>query len=734
MAFWCRIKQSNLKSLSNQFKRRYSQIPGPCSVNHAAGHTRIRVLDKPCLIIHNNPFVPRNNVRFFAAPVQFTSRRKEDSSGPRLNEKITAEVVRLVTDEGHFIVSRREALERAKRLELDLVEVQRTAKPPVCKLMDYHKERYKQKQIVKEKVRAKSKSEVTLRTGVFKEIRFTEKIEQKDLQMKADMAKRMMERGYRVKCTAMGTNMGTPKDEKEAAAQREALAVLLSRISTLIEDFSIVDTGPQVEKKQAYLIARHVKFGPSKKGSGKKASKDRATSDVVQESNESPLQFEENSDTADSSLESEDDSDFEQLETEYEEVPASPFVASQATENRYKSGPSNRSPPRTPMDFRGPGLQEAPLSPKFDSTTTDEVPSSPFVARQGTENRYKSGPSNRSPPRTPMDFRGPGVQEAPISPKFDSTTTDEVPSSPFVARQGTENRYKSGPSSRSPPRTPMDFRGPSLQEAPISPKFDSTTTDEVPAPSFVAGQVMENRYKSGPSNRSPPRTPMDFRGPGVQEAPISPKFNSTTTHEVPSSPFVAQQPTENRYKSGPSNRSLPRTPMDFRGPSVQEAPISPKFNSTTHEVPSSPFVARQPTENRYKSGPSNGSPPRTPMDFRGPGVRDSVRSEPQLSNQPRQPKFDLNFPSPTREPMDFRGLRDSVRSEPELSNQQRQPKFGLNFPPPTREAKRVETDASLFSNLKSPAEEIPKQEALHPSAPSSPKSYGIFSSPKASDK
>jgi translation initiation factor IF-3 len=56
----------------------------------------------------------------------FKTRKKEaevDSDGPRLNEKITGDYVRLVSEEGHCVVSLREALRRAKELQCDLVEV-----------------------------------------------------------------------------------------------------------------------------------------------------------------------------------------------------------------------------------------------------------------------------------------------------------------------------------------------------------------------------------------------------------------------------------------------------------------------------------------------------------------------------------------------------------------------------------------------------------------------------------
>ncbi|KAF8406631.1 hypothetical protein HHK36_008721 [Tetracentron sinense] len=275
MALLCRIRHSRLECFSNQCKRWYFQIPGVSLIHYIDGGTKVRVSEKPDPFICRRPTELFDKVRFFAAPVQAKPKQEEkDPLGTRINNQITAEFVRLVTDEGHGIVSRREALERARKLKLDLVEVQRTAKPPVCKIMDFHREKYKQQ--VKEKDRSKTKSEVTLRKGDCKEVRFSGKTEQKDLQMKADTVKRLMERGYRVKCMAMG------KEDQD-------LGGLLSRLSALIEDVSIVESGPRVEKRQAYAIVRHIKFGPSKKGPSKKATKVmESTSTGVQKVTTSP--------------------------------------------------------------------------------------------------------------------------------------------------------------------------------------------------------------------------------------------------------------------------------------------------------------------------------------------------------------------------------------------------------------------------------------------------------------
>ncbi|XP_011626650.1 uncharacterized protein LOC18443211 [Amborella trichopoda] len=210
--------------------------------------------------------------RCFAAPTQVKPKPKPDvknTKGPRRNEGITARFVRLVTDEGHAIVSRHEALDRALKLKLDLVEVQGSADPPVCKIIDFHREKYKHQ--LKEKERTMSKSDLTMRKGEPKNIRFSPKTELKDLQMKAEMVKRLLERGYRVKCTAMGN-------------EDQDLGDLLSRLAAMIEDVSVVESGPRVEKRIAYMIVRHIKFGQSKKQSAKKASK-------IVETKQSPTQI-----------------------------------------------------------------------------------------------------------------------------------------------------------------------------------------------------------------------------------------------------------------------------------------------------------------------------------------------------------------------------------------------------------------------------------------------------------
>ncbi|KAG9442880.1 hypothetical protein H6P81_018734 [Aristolochia fimbriata] len=257
MVLSCRVRPERLKCLSNHIKRWYFHTHRIASSGYISADRGPGFLESSSVSTCRRPTSNYISIRSFAAPVQAKPKvEAKDSQGVRMNNAITAPKVRLVSDEGHTVVSRREALERAKSLKLDLVEVQRHADPPVCKIMDFHKEMYKQQ--LKEKDRLKTKSEATLRKDI-KEVRFTGKIEQKDLQMKADMVKRLMERGYRVKCMAMG------KEEED-------LGTLLSRLSVLIEDVAYVESGPRVERRQAFAVVRHIKYGAPKKNPGKKAS------------------------------------------------------------------------------------------------------------------------------------------------------------------------------------------------------------------------------------------------------------------------------------------------------------------------------------------------------------------------------------------------------------------------------------------------------------------------------
>ncbi|MCR5627060.1 MAG: translation initiation factor IF-3 [Lachnospiraceae bacterium] len=113
-----------------------------------------------------------------------------------INEQIRDREIRLIGADGEQlgVMSPREALKLAEEAELDLVKIAPTAKPPVCKIVDYGKYKYEQTRRSKE---AKKKQRVI----EVKEIRLSPNIDTNDLNTKANAARKFLERGDRVKIT-----------------------------------------------------------------------------------------------------------------------------------------------------------------------------------------------------------------------------------------------------------------------------------------------------------------------------------------------------------------------------------------------------------------------------------------------------------------------------------------------------------------------------------------------------
>jgi translation initiation factor IF-3 len=113
-----------------------------------------------------------------------------------INEEIRAKEVRLVGAEGEQIgiTPFREALQMAIDANLDLVNVAPTAKPPVCRIMDYGKFRYEQQK--KEKEARKNQKIVDV-----KEVWFRANIDEHDFQTKLRNVFKFLKEGDKVKCS-----------------------------------------------------------------------------------------------------------------------------------------------------------------------------------------------------------------------------------------------------------------------------------------------------------------------------------------------------------------------------------------------------------------------------------------------------------------------------------------------------------------------------------------------------
>lgn len=113
-----------------------------------------------------------------------------------INEEIRDREIRLIGPEGEQlgIMSARQALDIAEEKELDLVKIAPTAKPPVCKLMDYGKYRFEQTK--REKEARKNQRVVEI-----KEIRMSPSIDVNDFNVKLRNAQKFLSEGNRCKVT-----------------------------------------------------------------------------------------------------------------------------------------------------------------------------------------------------------------------------------------------------------------------------------------------------------------------------------------------------------------------------------------------------------------------------------------------------------------------------------------------------------------------------------------------------
>ena len=159
----------------------------------------------------------------------------------RINEEIRAREVRVITADGEQlgVMSGRAAQQLAVERHLDLVEIAPTAKPPVCKIMDYGKFRYEQQKREKE-ARKKQK------TFDIKEVKLRPGIEDHDFNVKYKNAVRFLEDGDKVKVTIMfrGRELSHP----------ELGEVLLNRMAQQLTDIAVVERVPKLEGKNMIMI------------------------------------------------------------------------------------------------------------------------------------------------------------------------------------------------------------------------------------------------------------------------------------------------------------------------------------------------------------------------------------------------------------------------------------------------------------------------------------------------
>ena len=111
----------------------------------------------------------------------------------QINDKIRAKELRLIGQDGEQIgvKSKREALEMAERVDLDLVVVAPNAKPPVARIMDYGKFKFEQQK--------RKRNEKETKIINVKEIRLSPTIEEHDFQTKLKNGRKFLTKGDKCK-------------------------------------------------------------------------------------------------------------------------------------------------------------------------------------------------------------------------------------------------------------------------------------------------------------------------------------------------------------------------------------------------------------------------------------------------------------------------------------------------------------------------------------------------------
>ena len=158
-----------------------------------------------------------------------------------INEQIRDREVRLIGEDGEQlgIMSSREAMKLAAEANLDLVKIAPTAKPPVCKIIDYGKYKYEQTRKEKE---AKKKQ----KTVEVKEVRLSPNIDTNDLNKKVNNAKKFIGKGNKVKVTLRfrGREMAHVQSSKH----------ILDDFAALLEDVAVVEKPAKMEGRSMSMV------------------------------------------------------------------------------------------------------------------------------------------------------------------------------------------------------------------------------------------------------------------------------------------------------------------------------------------------------------------------------------------------------------------------------------------------------------------------------------------------
>ncbi len=176
-----------------------------------------------------------------AAPVSRRSLTPPTKSGPRYNEFIQSEKVRVIDDEGENlgVLYTREAIAQAAEVGLDLVEVSPNADPPVCKFLDVGKFKFE----AQKKANLARKSQ---KTQEIKEIKMRPNIDDHDYKTKMKKIAEFIGEGDKVKVTLRFRG-------REMSHQQLGM-ILLQRVQEDMSETAKIEAYPRLEGRQMLMV------------------------------------------------------------------------------------------------------------------------------------------------------------------------------------------------------------------------------------------------------------------------------------------------------------------------------------------------------------------------------------------------------------------------------------------------------------------------------------------------
>ena len=156
----------------------------------------------------------------------------------RINERIRSSTVRLIDENGVQVgvITKEEAIAKAKSVESDLVEVAPDASPPVCRIMNYGKFKYKQKKKMHQKQHVVQ----------LKELRLRPKTGEHDIQTKIRQARKFLENKDRVLINMMFKG----RERAHAELGNE----ILKQIAVALEDIAKVEKDRISDERRMGMI------------------------------------------------------------------------------------------------------------------------------------------------------------------------------------------------------------------------------------------------------------------------------------------------------------------------------------------------------------------------------------------------------------------------------------------------------------------------------------------------